>query len=125
MTTHTRKALGKGARRSRMATDPLALEVGAQIRALRLARGMTGKALAAALGVPGTQVTVWERGRVVPSVRSLLLIAQALECDPTELLPVRRTDAAELAARLATLPAACIPDVERFITLVERAYAGR
>ena len=108
-----------------MATDPLALEVGAQIRGLRIQRGMSGKALAEALGVPGTQVTVWERGRVVPSVRSLLLLARALECDPTALLPPRSADVAGLSARIAVLPAASVPDLERFVTLLERAYANR
>lgn len=108
-----------------MATDPLAIEVGAQIRARRIQCGMSGKALAEALGVPGTQVTVWERGRVVPSIRSLLLLARVLRCDPSALLPLRSSDLAGLAARITSLPAASVPDLERFVVVLERAYASR
>ncbi len=116
-------ATRRAPKRSRMATEPLALQIGAQVRALRVQRGMSGKALAEELGVPGTQITAWERGRVVPSARSLLVLGRALKCEPAAFLPAEAPDAAALAARVARLPALALPDLARFLVILERAYA--
>jgi len=105
-----------------MQTDPLALEVGAQIRALRTERNMTGTALASLLAVPATQITAWERGRVVPSARSLLLLARALQCPASALLPDGASDRDGLVARVTQLPARALPELASMLALLERAY---
>jgi transcriptional regulator with XRE-family HTH domain len=112
-------------KRSRMDTDPLAVEIGARIRALRVERGMTGKALADELEVPATQVTAWERGRVAPSARSILLLARALGCEAARLLPGGTPEAGALSARIARLPAAALADLASFVALLEKAYGPR
>lgn len=123
MATHNIGALKKRApKRSRMQTDPLALEVGAQIRALRTERGMSGKALAGLLKVPSTQLTAWERGRVVPSARSLLLLARALHCPAAALLPDLASDRVGLVARVERLPARALPELASMLAVLERAY---
>jgi len=105
-----------------METDPLALRIGARIRALRIERGMTGKALAAELQIPATQLTAWERGRVAPSARSILVLARALSAEPATLLPAEAFDARTLAARVQRLPEAALPDLARFLSILERAH---
>lgn len=123
MTSHNPSVVTRRApKRSRMETDPLALAVGAQIRALRIQRGLSGKALAAQLGVPGTQITAWERGRVVPSARSLLLLSRALGCEPAVFFPAQTPDPEVLAARVQRLPPGALPDLARFLAILERAH---
>ncbi len=112
-------------KRSRMQTDPLAVEIGARIRALRVDRGMTGTALAAELGIPATQLTAWERGRVAPSARSILVLARALGSEPASLLPAQDLEAHVLAKRVALLPEAALPDLARFLAILERAHGTR
>lgn len=107
--------------RSKAETDPLALEIGERVFEARTRRGMKGVTLAAALEVPPSALTAWERGRVVPSVRTLLALAKALRVGPTELLP--GTDrVSALEERIRRLPAAARPDLERLLDLLERAY---
>lgn len=108
---------------SRMQTDPLAVEIGERIRAQRAARQMTGRALAEKVGVPATTVTTWERGRVIPGGRSLILLARALGCRASAFLP-DDDDAAALFARIERLPAAALADLERFVAVLERAERG-
>lgn len=107
-------------KQSRMQTDPLAIEIGERIRAQRAARQMTGRALAEKIGVPATTVTTWERGRVIPGGRSLILLARALGCRASALLP-DDDGAVALLARIERLPAAALADLERFVALLERA----
>ena len=47
------------------------MEIGNQIKALRLSRGMTQEALAEKLGVSAQAVSKWERGATVPDVQLL------------------------------------------------------
>lgn len=106
-----------------MATDPLAVQIGARIRALRIQRGMTGKVLAAELQIPATQLTAWERGRVAPSARSILVLARALGAEPATLLPPAEAfEVRTLAARVQQLPEGALPDLARFLSILERAY---
>lgn len=111
----------RGPKQSRMETDPLAVEIGARIRAQRAAREMTGRSLAKAVGVPPTTVTVWERGRVVPGGRSLVLLARALGCRVSALLPDDEGPTATLSTRIERLSAGSLADLERFLTVLERA----
>ncbi len=108
-----------------MDTDPLAVEIGGLIRALRIERGMTGKALAEELAIPATQVTAWERGRVAPSARSILLVARALGCEAARLLPGSTPEADAISARIARLPTAALADLAGFVALLEKAYRPR
>lgn len=108
-------------KRSRMDTDPLAIEVGARIRAVRLERGLTGAELSRRLGVPSTALTAWERGRVVPSVRTLLSLASALGVAPAELLGAEIVDVALLAERIGRLSPTALAELARFVDLLERA----
>jgi transcriptional regulator with XRE-family HTH domain len=103
-----------------METDPLAVEIGARIRAQRAACEMTGRLLAEKVGVPATTITVWERGRVIPGGRSLILLARALGCRVSALLP-DDGGAATLSARIERLSAGALADLERFVSLLERA----
>lgn len=104
-----------------MATDPLAVEIGARIRSLRTSRGMTGKALADELALPPTAITAWERGRVIPGGRSLVLLARALGCRVSALLPDEGAGSDELLVRIGRLPAPARIELERFVALLERA----
>lgn len=106
-----------------MQTDPLAVEIGSRIRSLRTGRGMTGAALAAELKIPASALTAWEHGRVAPSAHSLLALMRALACGPSDLLPAGEARAARpLPERLKQLPPEALADVERFVTLLERAH---
>jgi transcriptional regulator with XRE-family HTH domain len=104
-----------------METDPLAVEIGSRIRAQRAACDMTGRLLAEKVGVPATTITVWERGRVIPGGRSLILLARALGCRVSALLPDDDGGAATLSARIERLSAGALADLERFVSLLERA----
>lgn len=59
--------------------------IGANIRRLREAEGLTQSALADATGCREKQISHWERGRNVPSLRYLLALASALSVTVEEL----------------------------------------
>jgi transcriptional regulator with XRE-family HTH domain len=65
--------------------------LGLRIRALRRSRGITQ----AKLGYPLTRsyISLIEHGRVVPSLRTLLTIAERLEVEPCALLEAVNLDA--------------------------------
>ena len=60
------------------ATPPIEVDLGARIRALRLARGATLRALAADAGVTESFLSQVERGVASPSIASVQRIARAL-----------------------------------------------
>ncbi|MBI2781709.1 MAG: helix-turn-helix transcriptional regulator [Chloroflexi bacterium] len=60
------------------ATPPVEVDLGARIRALRLARGATLRALAADAGVTESFLSQVERGVASPSIASVQRIARAL-----------------------------------------------
>lgn len=69
--------------------------IGARIREMRLAKGITQRDFAKAVGVTQCMIWMWETGRNLPQVRHLLIICRALEISPNELLgwkkPVKRS----------------------------------
>ena len=60
--------------------------IGARIREKRLAKGITQRDFAKAVGVTQCMIWMWETGRNLPQVRHLLIICRALEVSPNELL---------------------------------------
>jgi len=66
--------------------DPLVVALGARIRALRRARGLTLVRLAAAAGLSHPFLSKLERGLAAPSMASLAQIARALGTSQVELL---------------------------------------
>ena len=57
-----------------------------KIANMRIARGMTQKQLAEAVGGKQANVSRWERGTVTPSAKNLAAIAAALNCRMDELM---------------------------------------
>lgn len=65
----------------------LAAEIGALVHALRGARGLSMRALAAAAGVSQPFLSKLENGLLLPSLSTLYSLAAALEVPPAELVP--------------------------------------
>lgn len=63
--------------------DRLRLELGRQVRLARIDRGWTLKELSENSGLSVSQLSSIERGAHLPSLESLLLIAEALEVKPS------------------------------------------
>lgn len=62
------------------------IQTGQLIRQLRLARRMTQRTLAERIGVTDKAVSKWERGRGVPDVETLPILADVLQADVKALL---------------------------------------
>lgn len=58
-----------------------------RLRALRLSRGISQSALAAAVGVSTRTVKYWEHGQRTPNATSLLALAHYFDVPPESLLP--------------------------------------
>ncbi|RUW49868.1 XRE family transcriptional regulator [Mesorhizobium sp. M1A.F.Ca.ET.072.01.1.1] len=65
---------------------------GANVRRVRLKRGMTLESLATEVGLAYSYMGGIERGQKNPSLDVAERIAKALECDPVTLLRVTATD---------------------------------
>jgi transcriptional regulator with XRE-family HTH domain len=61
---------------------------GDHLRELRSARGLTQVDLAERCGSPQARISELERGVRTPSLATILRLALALECEPTDLLAV-------------------------------------
>ena len=59
-------------------------ELSALLREGRLAKGLSQRQLASALGVPDTYPSGWERARRLPSWRTLDALADLLDLEPGE-----------------------------------------
>lgn len=57
-------------------------QLGARLRELRLAAGLTQEALALKLGMPQNSYSNWERGEASPGLELIDKIAKAIGCDP-------------------------------------------
>jgi transcriptional regulator with XRE-family HTH domain len=68
--------------------DQIDAEVGARVRARRRALKLSQSALGDRLGVTFQQIQKYERGANRISASSLVLIAEALSCSPSDLLGV-------------------------------------
>lgn len=71
--------------------EPLEESFGAVLRELRLERGLSQEALSFACSRHRTYVSLLERGRNSPSLKTLWMLAAALDILPSEL--VRRVEA--------------------------------
>src|SRR5665213_3311296 len=69
------------------APDPIDVEVGARVRAIRNARGMSQTVLGGALGVSYQQMQKYESGRNRISASMLVKIARHFGVRPSRLLP--------------------------------------
>ena len=58
-----------------------------RLRTLRLSRGISQSALAAAVGVSTRAVKYWEHGQRTPNATSLLDLAHYFDVPPESLLP--------------------------------------
>ena len=58
-----------------------------RLRTLRLSRGISQSALAAAVGVSIRAVKYWEHGQRTPNAASLLALAHYFDVPPESLLP--------------------------------------
>lgn len=58
-----------------------------RLRALRLSRGISQSALAAAVGVSTRAVKYWEHGQRTPNATSLLALVHYFDVPPESLLP--------------------------------------
>ena len=102
--------------------SPIAVQIGARIRAARQARNLTARALAKAVGIPAPHISNLETGRVEPRSSTLLALAKAIGCRPADLLPTEASlDRGALEARVAALPDEALPELDRLLSLLERA----
>lgn len=67
--------------------DPLYVEIGARMRELRSGSRRTQAQVAEAAGIDASFYGQLERGRNVPSVKTLVAVARALGVEPGALLP--------------------------------------
>lgn len=62
-------------------------QIGQKIKEKRQEKGITQKQLYVRFGIPGNTCSNWETGKVSPTALNLYRIANALGCDPKDLLP--------------------------------------
>lgn len=67
--------------------DPIDVEVGQRLRALRLAKNISQMSLAEAAGVTFQQIQKYEQGKNRISASMMCRLAQKLEISPAELFP--------------------------------------
>lgn len=97
-----------------LATEELSLQIGSKVKALRTARGLSGRKLATAAGVSQPFLSQLESGRTSVAIATLYRIADALGVSPADLLPSRPD------AEIEVLRA---PEIHR-MTVSERAGAA-
>lgn len=61
-------------------------DLGARLRALRLRAGLSQSQLADRSGVPKPRLSRYENGHILPSLRSIQALADALETSPAQLI---------------------------------------
>ncbi len=86
---------------SRKKPDPLDVEAGARVRAVRVRRGVSQERLGEALGITFQQVQKYEKGTNRISISRLINICKALDCAPTDIVPWNSDGAASESIGLA------------------------
>ena len=81
-------------------------EIGARLAEVRRRCGLTQRHLAKAIGVQLTTVQNWERGRTGLPAKRLATLANALHCQPIDLLTLPGTGVTPRTPGEATYPAA-------------------
>lgn len=95
--------------------------MGMKIRALRLDAGLVQAQLARMSGLSRASITNIEAGAQAPPPYRLALIAQALKCDPAELLP----SLAEIAGGKPALPQHLAEALASVTSAAEQMRKGR
>lgn len=103
------------------------------IKAARLRAHLTQKELALRLRVPRERVTAWESGRFQPDIANFMALCRTLSVTPESLsgatLPDELADlpqpAAELAHKLAAMPAPTFAVIRRLILSVDGELHGK
>lgn len=116
-------------------TPDIEIVIGSKIREARVMRGLSQEKLSEALGLTFQQVQKYEKGTNRVAVSTLLVIANALQVKPLDLIPEyegpeftlpeigteHRQQATEIALRLSKLP----PPVSRaLMTLIKSMAKG-
>lgn len=109
--------------RHRSKPDPIALSVGETVRTLRKAKHFTFDAFVEETGLGRGYVSELERGLVIPTVKTLSVIAKALEVTMADLV-LGESPREQLFRTTADMTAAEVRDLlERTLT-GERARSG-
>ena len=103
------------------------------IKAARLRAHLTQKELALRLSLPRERITAWESGRFQPDIANFMALCRTLGVTPESLsgatLPDELADlpqpAAELAHKLAGLPAPTFAVIRKLILSVDDELHGR
>lgn len=98
--------------------DPVDVAVGARIRALRVARGMSQQKLAAAIGYTFQQLQKYETGRNRVAASVMVRIARALGCSPASFFTEIEAPALCIASDLALLPDASREAIGRVVKAI-------
>ena len=110
--------------------DPVFASIGARMRERRRQLRRTQAQVAEAAGIDASFYGQLERGANVPSVRTLLAVAAALETPAGDLLPSARSKPADYGAELARLIGGLRPEKRRLVLqtvgdMVHRLRSGR
>lgn len=89
----------------------------------RLAKGMTQKALAEAVGAKPSQISAWERGAIPPSIDALMRIANALEVDAATLFPPQKQEKNNVKA-LRTAKGMTQIELAKIIGVTQSTYSA-
>jgi transcriptional regulator with XRE-family HTH domain len=84
--------------------------IGARLRALRVAKGLTLSAAAERTGLSPSMLSLLERGRTGPSIGTLVAICSVLGVEMSELLGPSEASPAETVSRFASRPAITTAD---------------
>jgi transcriptional regulator with XRE-family HTH domain len=79
--------VNKAAQRRYYKNESFMLAVGQKIRAIRQSKGLSQEALANECGIDYSQINRMELGKVNFSLSYFQLLADALGCDPKDLMP--------------------------------------
>jgi len=105
--------------------DPLYVEIGGRMRALRLLARKTQAQVAEAAGIDSSFYGQLERGRNVPSVKTVLSIARALGVEPAALLPGTRRGSEDYGSSLERLMKGLAPRKRKLIVGIVGDMAQR
>lgn len=83
---NVRHALKHGLRKAKESAIKRATPLAKNLKKYRTAANMTQRDIAHALGIDPSAVSLWEAGKVSPTVRHLRRLADILGCQPADLL---------------------------------------
>ena len=86
-----------------MGNKSLDVEIGRRLRQARIAKGLTQKDMAAAIGLSHQSIQKYENGDSRLSLSTLAVLRHQLAIEPSDLLPAIRTDGTAVADPLASM----------------------